>query len=229
MRGLLDDFLGLFYPRLCITCGRRLMAQERSLCLYCLTDLPRTGYHKEPENKVARLFWGRVYVEQATSWLFFRKGSRYQKLIHYLKYKGLKELGEELGSMMGQEMKESAYSLVDVIIPVPLHPRKKRQRGYNQSEWIARGVAAAFEKPLSSDNLIRRLHSPTQTRKNRFERWKNVEGIFRVARPAELQGLHLLVIDDVVTTGSTLEAAVAALLDAGAARVSIATLACAEI
>ncbi len=229
MISIVDDFLGLFYPELCITCGRRLLAQERYLCLYCVQDLPRTHYHKSPDNKVASLFWGRVPVEQATSWLFFRKGSRYQKLVHYLKYKGLKEIGEFMGRYMGKDLKDSDFSQVDVVAAVPLHARKERQRGYNQSAWIASGVAAALSKPVSSGNLVRVVFTPTQTRRNRFERWQNVEGIFRVIRREEFQDKHVLVVDDVITTGSTLEAAVAVLLKAGAAKVSIATLACAEI
>ena len=199
------------------------------MCLDCLQDLPRTQFHLNPENKVAQLFWGRAYIDNATSWLFFRKGSRYQRLVHYLKYKGLKEIGEELGMLMGNELLESSFQEADYIVPVPLHRKKQKQRGYNQSEWIAKGIAVVMQKPLSVNNMVREHFTPTQTRKNRFERWQNVEGIFGVARPEEFKGKHILLIDDVITTGSTLEAAVVAMQKAGAAKVSIATLACAEI
>jgi ComF family protein len=229
MPGFFEDFIGLFYPELCITCGRKLITQEKYICLYCLYDLPRTKFQLDPENKVAQLFWGRVKIESATSWLFFRKGSRYQKLVHYLKYKGLKEIGQEMGVLFGSELKESPFQRVDVVVPVPLHPKKLKQRGYNQSEWIAGGIASAMAKPLSVNNLVREVFTPTQTRKNRFERWQNVEGIFSVKEPTEFLQKHVLVIDDVVTTGSTLEAAAVTLLSAGAEKVSIATLACAEI
>ena len=228
MPGFFEDFLDLIYPKLCITCDRKLVTQEKYICLHCLSDLPRTKFHPDMENKVAQLFWGRVKVAYATSWLFFRKGSRYQKLVHYLKYKGLKELGEEMGLLFGNELKESPFQQIDVVVPVPLHPKKLKQRGYNQSEWIARGIAASLSKPLSADNLVREIFTPTQTRKTRFERWQNVEGIFSVKQPARFFRKHVLVIDDVVTTGSTLEAAVVAILQAGAEKVSIATLACAE-
>ena len=228
MPGFFEDFLDLIYPKLCITCDRKLVTQERYICLHCLSDLPRTKFHLDAENKVAQLFWGRVKVEYATSWLFFRKGSRYQKLIHYLKYKGLKEVGEEMGLLFGNELKESPFHQIDIVVPVPLHPKKLKQRGYNQSEWIARGIATSLSKPLSADNLVREIFTPTQTRKNRFERWQNVEDIFSVKQPARFFRKHVLVIDDVVTTGSTLEAAVTAILQAGAEKVSIATLACAE-
>ncbi len=226
---MLNDLLELFYPPLCVTCGRRLVSQERYICLHCLHDLPRTNYHLDTGNKVAQLFWGRTRVELATSWLYFRKGSRYQKLVHYLKYKGLPEIGDEMGRLFGADLTGSPFGDAQVVVPVPLHPRKLKERGYNQSERIAAGIASALQIPLSADNLVRDKFTPTQTRKNRFERWQNVEGIFRVDRPEEFAGRHMLVVDDVITTGSTLEAAVVALLEAGAGKVSIATLACAEV
>jgi ComF family protein len=194
-----------------------------------MVDLPRTHYHAEPSNKIAQLFWGRTRVEYATSWLYFRKGSRYQKLVHFLKYKGLKEIGEEMGKIFGGELENSPFHEADILVPVPLHPRKFRQRGYNQSEWIAKGISESMSIPLLTDNLIREIHTSTQTRKNRFERWRNVEGIFRVKEPSEIFQKHVLIVDDVITTGSTLEAAAEALLQAGAGKVSVATLACAEI
>jgi len=229
MNRLFADFTDLFFPELCITCGKKLLTQEKFICLDCLDDLPLTSFHSDPENKIAQLFWGRVMVENATSWLYFRKGSRYQRLIHSLKYKGVKELGEEMGVLFGLDLKESSFRQVDLVIPVPLHPRKLRQRGYNQSEWIARGIAFSLDKPMFPRLLERDIFTSTQTRKNRFERWQNVEGIFRITEPEVILQKHLLMVDDVVTTGSTLEAAVSALLTAGAAKVSIATLACAEM
>lgn len=229
MTQILGDFLELFYPRLCIPCGRKLVTQEKFICLDCLLDLPRTQFHLNPENKVAQLFWGRAFVENATSWLYFRKGSRYQKLIHFLKYKGLMEIGEHLGVLMGNDLLGTAFQNTDIIVPVPLHRKRERERGYNQSEWIAKGVSAVLNKSLSVKNLLREHFTTTQTRKNRFERWQNVEGIFTIVKPEEFMGKHILIIDDVITTGSTLEAAVITLQKAGAAKVSIATLACAEI
>jgi ComF family protein len=229
MKNFIKDFAGLFYPQLCITCDRKLVTQEKFICLHCLQDLPQTQFHAVPDNKIAQLFWGRTCVENATSWLYFRKGSRYQKLIHYLKYKGMKEIGEEMGKLFGEELKNSPFQETDIVVPVPLHPRKLKQRGYNQSEWIARGIASSLNKSLMVNNLTRNIFTNTQTRKNRFERWQNVEGIFSVCNPSVLSQKHILVVDDVVTTGSTLEAAVVALLQAGAAKISIATLACAEI
>ncbi len=229
MSAFLNDFLELLYPVLCVACGRRLVQQEEFLCLYCLHDLPRTNFHTIPDNKVAQMFWGRVPLEMAASWLFFRKGSRYQKLVHYMKYKGVKEIGEEMGKLYGLDLKFSPYASTDMLVPVPLHPQRFKERGYNQSEWFAKGIAESLSLPVSVGNLVREKFSPTQTRKNRFERFKNVEGIFTVLRPDEFLQKHLLLVDDVVTTGSTLEASAEALLTAGAGKVSVVTLACAEI
>src|SRR5690554_2263791 len=133
-----DDVLGLFYPQLCITCGERLISQEEYICLKCWFDLPVSRFENERENKVAQLFWCRVQIETATSYFHYRKGSRYQKLIHFIKYKGLKELGLIAGKRFGHTLAESDhFNRIDGIVPVPLHPKKRKKRGFNQSEWIA--------------------------------------------------------------------------------------------
>lgn len=225
----LADVVELFFPTLCITCGERLITQEKYLCFYCWSDLPRTHFHLEPENKVAQLFWGRVQIENATSFFAYRKGSHYQQLIHYTKYRGMKDLGYESGKKFGYELRESEhFSSVDLVVPVPLHPRKERKRGYNQCSFIARGVAEVLGKPVSEGNLHRKVFTATQTRKNRYERWQNVEGIFGLNDPEEFKGRHALLIDDVVTTGSTLEACAWQLLQLPETKVSIATLAFAD-
>ncbi len=225
----LDDILELLYPSLCITCGGRLASQEKYICMNCWLDLPVSGFDSEQENKVAQLFWGRVQIENATSFFQYRKGSRYQKLIHFIKYKGLKELGFETGKRFGHLLAESrSFNKIDIVVPVPLHERKQKKRGYNQSEWVARGIATVMQKPLISDNLNRLVHTPTQTRKSRYERWQNVEGIFGVKDPDAFIGKNILLVDDVVTTGSTLEACTSELLKVKGTKVSLATLAFAE-
>jgi len=227
---VLNDFLELFYPSLCITCGERLVSQEKFICLKCWQDLPVSRYHLDPDNKVAQLFWGRVRVEHATACFIYRKGSRYQKLIHSIKYRGMKELGYVSGRRFGGMLTESdGFKTVDVVVPVPLHPGKEKKRGYNQSEWIARGIAESLHKPLSCCNIQRVKNTATQTRKSRFGRWQNVEGIFRVKHPEAWIKKHILLVDDVVTTGSTLEACAREILKIAGTRVSVSTLAYAAL
>lgn len=230
MPDYLDDLLELLYPSLCITCSERLNSQETYLCMKCWMDLPVSRFHIEPDNKVAQLFWGRVKIEHATSYFQYRKGSRYQNLIHFIKYKGLKELGLETGKRFGDVLAESStFSNISLLVPVPLHKKKQKRRGFNQSEWIAMGIASVLQKPIVPDNLFRQIFTPTQTRKNRFERWQNVDGIFGVKNPEEFEGKHILLIDDVVTTGSTLEACAWELLKIKDVKVSVATLAFADL
>lgn len=222
----LNDFLELFFPRICLVCGDSLLHQEKLVCLHCLHELPRTNFHLEERNPVAELFYGRVRVEFATAFFVFSKGSKYQKLIHALKYKGMKEVGVLLGSHFGNDLKTSLLFLdIDIVCPVPLHPKKEKMRGYNQSEYIAKGISNGLNKKLSTGNLIRKTYTDSQTRKGRYERWENVEGIFELSNPHEFEGKHILLVDDIVTTGSTLEAcAVAILSSTNASKVSIATL-----
>jgi ComF family protein len=216
----------LIFPRLCVTCGDKLIEQEQWICLHCLHHIPRTNFHLEPENRVAQLFYGRVRIEFGTSFFYFSKGSKYQSLLHNLKYKGMKELGAEIGKHFGIDLLQSDdFASVDLICPVPLHPQKEKKRGYNQSWWIAYGIAEQMKKPLSDNNLKRVTATETQTKKTRFERWQNVEGIFELSDPEAFAGKHILLVDDVVTTGSTLEACAQAILSKTDARVSIATLA----
>ncbi|MDX9882277.1 MAG: phosphoribosyltransferase family protein [Prolixibacteraceae bacterium] len=222
----LADFTELFFPRACMVCSANLLNTEKLVCLHCLHGLPRTNFHLEERNPVAEIFYGRVQLESATSFFFFNKGSRYQKLIHALKYKGMKEVGILLGRHFAIDLEKSpAFVSVDVICPVPLHPKKEKKRGYNQSEFIARGISGRMGKPLSTGNLVRLVHTGSQTRKGRYERWENVEGIFGLKQPEDFEGKHILLVDDVLTTGSTLEACALGILSATKnTKVSIATL-----
>jgi len=188
-------------------------------------ELPATNFHMEHDNPVAQIFWGRATVEYATAGYFFRKGNRIQKLVHQVKYKGQKKMGTVLGREMGKSLCESSFSDIDLIAPVPLHPQKFRKRGYNQSEWIARGVAEIMNKPLDVQTLVRRFFTTSQTRKKRFDRWENVDSGFGLANSETFAGRHILLIDDVITTGATLEACIHAVLSAPGAKASVATLA----
>lgn len=226
MFGWFADFLNLFYPTVCAACGERLVVQEKVICTRCLVDMPKTHFHHQQDNPVSQLFWGRAKVENATALFRFQKGSRFQELLHLLKYKGRQDVGIELGRQLGFELKTSElYNNVEVVIPVPLHPKREKKRGYNQAECIAVGIAESMEIMVQSKNLIRNTATETQTKKSRIERWQNVESIFVINNEVELENKHILLVDDVVTTGATLEACVQALLKISGIKVSIAALA----
>lgn len=223
---LFDDIISLFYPRLCAGCDTSLVKGEEVLCLRCIADLPRTNYHLSGDNPVFQQFIGRVPLELATSFCRFDKGGRLQHLLHQLKYKGNREVGHKLGLLLGFDLAQSiAYCGIDAIVPVPLHPKKERKRGFNQSAEICKGLSEAMNRPLIEDNLIRAVYTDSQTRKGRFERWENVSGIFTVKNGSAFAGKHLLLVDDVVTTGATLEACCIPLFNIPQVKVSIATLA----
>jgi len=226
--GIIDDLAGLFFPRICCACCEVLHKHEEVLCTLCLYRLPRTNFHMLADNSVSRLFWGKVQVFQATAFFIFSKGSHYQKLIHQLKYRGKKEVGYYLGRIFGNDLKESKdYRNIDMVIPVPLHPGKQKKRGFNQSEIIAEGIAFSLNVNVNVSSLFRKINNETQTRKTKFDRWNNVKEIFGVKNEELLENKHILLVDDVVTTGATLESCVNTLLMVKNIKVSIATLAAA--
>ncbi len=223
---LCEDFISLLFPRLCHGCGNHLMRNEILICTECYVLIPRTNYHLKPDNPVAQLFWGRCQIERAAAFSFYTRDSRIRKLIHQLKYKGIKEVGPELGRIYALSLKSSGFlGGIDLIIPVPLHPSKKRKRGFNQSDLIAEGMSAVSGIPVCTGALIRKAISATQTRKSRFDRWTNVEDIFRIKDHAGLMGKHILLVDDVITTGSTLEACANEILKVEDTKVSVVALA----
>jgi ComF family protein len=221
-----SDFLSLIFPRLCEACGRSLYKEEACICLYCTHHLPRTGFHLEEDNPVARIFWGRVPLHAAASCFNYHKGGKVQRLVHALKYKGRREVGQALGKLYGVELAQaSQFKTAEIIIPVPLHPSRLRSRGYNQSEEFGAGLGESMSIVMEPDLLYRKWSSSTQTKKGRYHRWKNVDGLFQVSDPARLENKHILLIDDVVTTGATLEACAQALLEVPGTRISVAAIA----
>ncbi len=220
------DFLNLFFPLTCATCGNYLFKGEKVICTSCLFQLPKTNFHFQKENPISEIFMGRVNIDNATAFFTFNKGSRYQKLIHKLKYNGQAEIGVELGKHFGNTLMNSdEYRDIDIIIPVPLHPKKKKARTYNQAEMIAKGIAEAMNSELVVDVLVRNVHSVSQTKKDRIERWLNVKNVFALKSTEQLKNKHVLLVDDVVTTGATLEACAQRLLETYQIKVSIACLA----
>ncbi len=223
---LWDDFISLLFPRLCYGCGNHLMRNEKLICTECYILIPRTNYHLKPDNPVSQLFWGRCMIEQAAAFSFYTRDSRIRNLIHQLKYKGIREVGSELGRIYARTLKSSGFlNDIDLIIPVPLHPSKIRQRGFNQSDLISLGISEITGIPMESELLVRKTVTKTQTRKTRYDRWTNVEDIFRVTDQDRIMNMHILLVDDVITTGSTLEACASELLKVENVKVSVAALA----
>lgn len=223
------DFKALFFPDLCGACGKNLFKGEAEICSACIYKLPLTKFHNDPENRVARQFWGRIKFEQAGAFLYFRKGTRVQNLLHQLKYNRRQNLGKRLGELYGIELAEAGnFIKPDLIIAVPLHPKKLKLRGYNQSLCIAEGLASALEIPLAEGNLHRKHFTGTQTKKSRFARYENMQEAFELKNPEEVKNKHILLVDDVITTGSTLEACAICLQKKANSLISLAALAYAE-
>lgn len=222
-----DDLFWMMYPRLCAACAKPLFTGEICICTPCRFHLPRTGYHLQPENPVIKHFWGKVPVVQATAYYYFSKGERVQRLIHQLKYKGRQDVGEFIGDLMGRDLLKSSFKEIDLIVPVPLHKFRLRQRGYNQSDCFAEGLSKGMMKEYSLNGLKRIEATSTQTKKHRFERYKNVDNIFEAGDPEKIFGKNILLVDDVITTGSTLISCAEKLLLSGACSVSVAAIACA--
>jgi len=227
---LWDDFISLLFPRLCYACGNHLTRNENLMCTACYILIPRTSYHLQSDNPVEKLFWGRCRIEKAAVFSFYNRGSRIRNLIHNLKYKGVRDIGYELGRIYGLTLVNSDFIKdIDIIIPVPLHPSKKRIRGFNQSDIISQGISETTGLPVDSSSLSRITISATQTKKSRYERWANVEGIFSVAGTHNIEGKHVLLVDDVITTGSTIESCATELLKKEGVRVSVVALAVAPL
>ena len=227
---LIDDFISLLFPKICAACGNSLWKQEETVCLSCEFHLPRTNFHLALENPVSQLFWGRVNLESAAAFLYFNKGNKVQQLIHQLKYKGRKDIGIYLGRQYGQHLKYSPFfQTVQLIVPVPLHPKKLLQRGYNQSEQFAIGLGETMKIPVDPYAICRKKETETQTKKSRFRRWQNVAEVFDVTNPGAMEMKHVLLVDDVITTGATLESCIHALSAIHGIRISVATIAAALV
>lgn len=223
---IFGDFVSLFFPNSCAACDAALVKGEQMICTRCIIDIPRSNYHLERENPFYRKLVGRIPVEYVVSFLRFSKRGRVQRLLHELKYRNKPELGRRLGYVFGSELYQAGYmDQFDLIVSVPLHPTKKKIRGYNQSEEFATGLGLAMNVQSSDTHLKRTTITTTQTRKNRLLRWQNVRDVFQLSSAADVSGKRVLLVDDVVTTGATLEAAGRVLLDGGCRTLSIACIA----
>jgi ComF family protein len=222
-----EDLLSLFYPNLCCACGDAMQHSIGIICVECQLHLPQTDFHTDENNAMIKKFWGRIPVVHAASYLYFQKDSRVQNLLHELKYKGRTDVGETLGVFYGSILKDSdtVFKKADVILPVPLHYKKLRKRGYNQSDFFAKGLSKSMNIAWSDSLLQRNIFTETQTGKNRIERWENVEDIFELKNKENFEGKHIILVDDVVTTGATLEACANALYSKVDCAISILTIA----
>ena len=226
LKYLLKSTVHLLYPHICTGCGSDLLNEDNLLCLRCIHDLPHTNFANLPNNPVEKYFWGRIPLQAACSQFYFSKEFLIQHLIHQLKYKGDTKIGFYLGELMGKTLlKTDRFKDVDALIPLPLYSDKEHKRGYNQAEVICNGMSSVMNVPVYNKYVIRQHATETQTRKHRTERWENVKDSFKVIKESELTGKHLLLVDDVVTTGATLEACGAVLLDIPDVKLSVATLA----
>ena len=224
---LLKHIITLFYPRVCAACGNLLMSGEETVCLSCRCLLPKTLYEKNADNPLAKMFYGQVDFHAVTAEFFFSKTGKVQHLLHQLKYEGNKDAGFFLGQQIGESIRESElFQDIDYLIPIPLHPKKEHIRGYNQSHVIAQGVEDVTGIPIMNDCLYRKVFTSTQTKKSREERWDNVKDIFDIKDHERPRGCHVLVLDDVLTTGATLMAAGTTLSQIPDIKISVATAAC---
>jgi ComF family protein len=229
LRGYLADFVSLLFPELCVACREGLVSHENILCTDCLYNLPYTNFHLQPDNIVAQQFWGKLNVEAAYSLYYFTKGGKVQTMMHQFKYNNMPQIGNFLGDIAGKQLAQSApFNTTDIVIPVPLHKKRMRERGYNQSACFADGLAGKLKAEVQEHNLVRTVATKTQTHKSRFARFENMKEVFAVKYPERLVNKHVLLVDDIVTTGSTLEACSIELLKVPGLKLSIATIAYAE-
>lgn len=219
----ISDLLDIIFPRRCCVCGELLSSQEQDICLNCIYALPKVEPHVSAE--IEKIFWGKIDIERAASFIYYHKGSPYNNIIHALKYKGRPWTGMLFAGMAAAELNEKGFfDGIDAIIPVPLSRKKRRKRGYNQCDYIADGISQATGIPVLKDIVERNISNETQTDKSRDERWENVKGIFTLKKPELLEGKHILLVDDILTTGATLASCASAIQACCNCRTSIFTL-----
>jgi ComF family protein len=223
---MLKDFLAMIYPEFCVACEGSLVKGETQICTDCRYHLPETNSHLDSENKLMKKFWANLPLRYAFACFHFIKNSRVQNIIHSLKYENNQEIGELLGRWYGAILRENGLNQAfDLIIPIPLHSARLRQRGYNQSDCFAKGLSETMQVKWSADAIARSKATQTQTRKSRLERWQNVSDIFVVQKPELIDNQRVILVDDVITTGSTVESCLQVLQDAGAKEISVAAIA----
>ena len=221
---LKSSILHILFPHVCDGCGSDIIDEDSSLCIKCIAELPETNFHLHANNPVEKIFWGRLPLVSATAQYYFIKESMMQRLMHELKYKGNRELGKQLGRLMGYDLqKTNRFRKVDYLVPLPLFASKEKRRGYNQATVLCEGIAEVVNTEIAKDVIVRTQYTETQTKKGRIERWQNIEGKFELIKPEKIRNKNILLVDDVITTGATLEACGQEILLASP-KLSIATL-----
>ena len=222
----IKDLLHVFFPHVCTGCGSDIIDSTNMLCLRCLAELPLTNFAEQPGNPVEQKFYGRMPVRHATSSYYFAKNSIIENLVYQLKYRGNKDIGFYLGKLMGEHLSQSPrFQSIDAIIPLPLNKRREKMRGYNQAAFIANGISAEWDKPVWEKEVIRKVYTETQTKRDRISRWENMKNAFGIANSDKLRAKHLLLVDDVITTGASLEACGMEMLKVEGVTISVAALA----
>ncbi len=230
LTGYTQSLFNLFYPNVCLVCNNTMPGAQQTVCYTCVAGMPETGFWLDSDNRLMKRFAGRVNVHGAVALYRFTKGAGVQQLVHALKYYGRKDAGTFAGKLMGHKLLEpgSIIQQVDVVVPVPLHYKKLRKRGYNQCDYFAEGIAEVLGVPWLPDAVVRNSENISQTQMSRYDRWGNVAGIFEVQNTEALTGRHVLLVDDVMTTGATAEACLLAIAALPGTRVSFAAIAAAE-
>ena len=226
---VLVDFISMLYPRYCFACNEGLVKGENMVCTNCMLEIPRTHFHLYGRNALYNRLSGRIPLHAAFAFFFFKKGGKVQQLLHALKYNRHPEIGEALGEVYGEELRKvDINQKFDCIVPVPLHPARKQSRGYNQSEEFGKGLSKSLNIPLLGDALVRTVKTESQTRKSKLNRWRNVTEVFQLQEPEQIYNRRVLLVDDVITTGATIEACAQVIVDGSKSAVSIASIAYAE-
>jgi ComF family protein len=226
VKNWVNGLMQLFFPHTCAACGSDVLNEETALCMQCLHQLPVTNFNLHANNPVEKIFWGKLSITAATSYCHFTKQSLIQNILHQAKYKNNQQAAIFMGNLLGTSLIQSnRFNTIDAIVPLPLFAARLKKRGYNQATLISKGIAAQTGKPIIETAVTRLSATETQTHKNRVERWQNMQGRFMVTNAAVLENKHILLVDDVVTTGATLEACGQELLTIKGTQLSIATIA----
>ena len=230
IKDIFNSFIDTLFPRICPVCNNVLLSHEKHICTKCRIDIPITRYHMQEFNAMEQLFAGKTPIEKAVGYFFYEKGNPYSNILHNIKYRNNPQLGQYVAKLFAQELlSRNIFRNIDCIIPVPLHHRKKIQRGYNQSEYIAKGFSEVFDIPVHNNIIIAHKSHESQTNKGIYERWLNTQNIFSAQNTQVLENKHILIVDDVVTTGATLLSAALTIASVPNIKISLATLGVARL